>query len=238
MKDISIIQNNCQLQITERNEKVRDSVSFGEIKNKIAAETKQLEVTLKYTKKTDSLEEYRNHIYSLILDYSNNTSKEGEIFVDISEECLLAMKNDKNYESWVLKTIQKAFVSSSYSGYETFTFLKFGAAKNDFSQQSYSFPDRKTRERLRKLIQEQREAMKKKRKKLLEKKLLEEKWRKQAYQTAYAQLKILDRRIQAQEENRNYLNGKQYYKADHSSSIHAAAKRKANAYKSSFLFIK
>lgn len=238
MNNISIIQKNCQLQKTEQIKKSKDTVSFLEKKNTIAAETNYIPETTEYTFKEETFEEYKASIYSLLLSYSQNTSGNGGVFVDIPDECLLAMKSDKTYERWVLETIQKAYNAAPSYGYDTYTFLKFGTTKEEFSQDSYSFPDRRTKERLRKLQLEQREELKKKRKKMLEKKLLAEKWQKEACLAAYIQLTALDHKTQLQKENEAFHNGKAFQKEDHSSSIWAAAKRKANIYESTFLYSK
>ncbi len=183
-----------------------------------------------------SLSEYKISIYKQIKDFSKQSKKGNVVWLTISDECFTAMKQDPSYESWVLNKIQQAYNSSAPDGYDSWIFLKFGANKSDYKETVHSTPDRRTQKKLQEKEREERERIRKKRKKELEKKILEQKWHKQLIEKTYVQLKAIDHRIQVQEENKALLLGTEYNYKDHSASLYAAARRRASAYESTFLY--
>jgi len=185
-----------------------------------------------------SITDYKASIYKKIDNMvKKSTDHEDMVWVNLSDECFENMRQNPEYEAWVLDKIQKACNScKSNNGYAKWTVLNFGASETDFKEVSHSFPDKKTREKEREEEREAREALRKKRKKLLEKKLLEAKLRKQKIERNYTQLKIIDHQKQIQEENKALLFGQNYYPRDHSASLYATAKRRASAYEATFIF--
>lgn len=184
-----------------------------------------------------SMEAYKLSIYEKISRMPFNPCRNrGDIFMDISEEAFAAMKNDPSYEKWVLDTIQKEFSAAVPFGSNTVTVLSFGAKKEDFKGESWSMPSKRELERMRKERWERKEAIKKKRKKLLEKQRLEEKWKKEAALAAFYQLKRLDHIQQTQEENKALRLHQDYTRQNRDASLLAAARRKAGNYEASFLY--
>lgn len=196
-------------------------------------------VKQKYSKPQDkniSMSEYKLSIYNKIEQLAANADRGDMVWVTISEECFAAMKQNPSYEAWVLDKIRNAYNSCASDGCDSWIFLTFGSTEADYQEHIHTMPDRQTRERIREREQEEKENLRKKRKKQLEKKILEEKWRKQEVERAYVRLKILDHQIQVQEENKALRLNKKFYPEDHSASLYAAAKRRASAYESTFLY--
>lgn len=189
-------------------------------------------------RRSTAASEYQLSIYRQINEIvAQNTDREDMIWVSLSDECLARMQQDPAYESWVLDKVRHACEACKGDRYETWAVLKFGASESDYQEVGRTVPDRRTRERLRQQELDAKKALKEKRKKQLEKKLLEEKWRKQKVERDYVMLKILDHRQQVEEENKAMRCGLQYYPQDHDASLYAAAKRRAHAYESTFLYL-
>lgn len=184
-----------------------------------------------------SMEAYKLSIYEKISRMPFNPYRNrGDIFMDISEEAFEAMRQDPYYEKWVLDTIQKEFSAAVPFGSNTITVLSFGAKKEDFKGESWSMPSKRELERMRKESWERKEAIKKKRKKLLDKKRLEEKWKKEAALAAFYQLKRLDHIQQIQEENKALRFHEDYTRQNRDASLLAAARRKTGNYEASFVY--
>lgn len=184
-----------------------------------------------------SLKEYKNSIYEKIGEYAKNSKGKGDVvWVTISDECFVAMRQNPAYESWVLNKIRYAYASCKEDGYDSWTFLKFGASEADYKEEVHTRPDSKTQRKMREREQEEKKAIELKRKKQLEKKLLEEKWRKQKAERTFVQLKILDHREQVEEENKAIRFGKDFSPKDHRATLYAKAKRRAMAYESTFRY--
>lgn len=184
-----------------------------------------------------STSEYQLSIYNRINEMiSKYTDRDDMVWVTLSDECFARMQKDPAYESWVMDKILQACKSCSGGGYDSWIVLKFGAAESDFHQTSHTFPDRRTRERIRAQELEAKKQLQKKRKKQLEKKILEERWKRQKIEKNYVQLKILDHRMQVEEENKAILNGQSYYPQDRTATLYSAAKRRISAYEATFLY--
>ena len=136
----------------------------------------------------------------------------------------------------MLDKIHRFYASCSGDHSDTFAVLQFGPQEADYKETVHTRPDRRTREHLRQQEEDAKRELRKKRKKQYEKKLLEQKWIKQEIERTYVQLKILDHRIQVQNENKALRFDKEFYPADHSASLYAAAKRRASAYEATFLY--
>ena len=129
-----------------------------------------------------SLEEYAQYIYGQISELSRrNYSRGNSVFIYISEEGFRAMQNDPEYEAWVMKNIREAYYYAGHrgghDGYHSAHF--FGATKEEYKGQSWSFGcskcDQERRLELKRRRKKQLETLLKKRqeKKLLEKQRLE-----------------------------------------------------------------
>lgn len=83
-----------------------------------------------------TLEQYKQSIYQQISDMPRHSSRLLEsVSISISDKGFEAMKNDPEYEKWVLDTIRQEFASDNpwiyacQGGYSVFT---FGAEKEDY----------------------------------------------------------------------------------------------------------
>lgn len=183
-----------------------------------------------------SMAEYKWSIYNKIQEFAANADREDMVWVTISDEGFAAMKQNPAYEAWVLDKIRHAYDSCASDGCASWVFLSFGSSETDYKETIHSRPDRQTRRRIMEREKAEKEAIRKKRKKQLEKKILEEKWLKQKIEKTYVQLKILDHRIQVQEENKALYFGADFYPEDHSAALYSAAKRRASAYEATFIY--
>lgn len=129
-----------------------------------------------------SLEEYAHYIYGIISELERrNYSRGNSVFIYISEEGFRAMQNDPEYEAWVMQNIREAYYYAGHrgghDGYHSAHF--FGATKEEYRGQSWSFGcskcDQERRQELKRRRKKQLQALLKKRheKKLLEKQRLE-----------------------------------------------------------------
>ncbi|MDE5588022.1 MAG: hypothetical protein K2J60_02630 [Acetatifactor sp.] len=129
-----------------------------------------------------SLEEYAHYIYGIISELERrNYSRGNSVFIYISEEGFRAMQNDPEYEAWVMQNIRDAYYYAGHrgghDGYHSAHF--FGATKEEYRGQSWSFGcskcDQERRQELKRRRKKQLQALLKKRheQKLLEKQRLE-----------------------------------------------------------------
>lgn len=129
-----------------------------------------------------SLEEYAHYIYGIISELERrNYSRGNSVFIYISEEGFRAMQNDPEYEAWVMQNIRDAYYYAGHrgghDGYHSAHF--FGATKDEYRGQSWSFGcskcDQERRQELKRRRKKQLQALLKKRheQKLLEKQRLE-----------------------------------------------------------------
>lgn len=129
-----------------------------------------------------SLEEYTRYIYGQISELSRrNYSSGNSVFIYISEEGFRAMQSDPEYEAWVMENIREAYYCAGHrgghDGYHSAHF--FGATKEEYRGQSWSFGcskcDRERRQELKRRRKKQLQALLKRRQeqKLLEKQRLE-----------------------------------------------------------------
>lgn len=129
-----------------------------------------------------SLDEYAHYIYGIISELERkNYSRGNSVFIYISEEGFRAMQNDPEYEAWVMQNIREAYYCAGHrgghDGYHSAHF--FGATKEEYRGQSWSFGcskcDQERRQELKRRRKKQLQALLKKRheQKLLEKQRLE-----------------------------------------------------------------
>lgn len=132
-----------------------------------------------------SPEEYAHYIYGIISELERrNYSRGNSVFIYISEEGLRAMQNDPEYEAWVMQNIRDAYYYAGHrgghDGYHSAHF--FGATKEEYRGQSWSFGcskcDQERRQELKRRRKKQLQALLKKRH---EQKLLEKQRREKMY---------------------------------------------------------
>lgn len=132
-----------------------------------------------------ALEEYAHYIYGQISELERrNYSRGNSVFIYISEEGFRAMQNDPEYEAWVMQNIREAYYYAGHrgghDGYHSAHF--FGATKEEYRGQSWSFGcskcDQERRQELKRRRKKQLQALLKKRQ---EQKLLEKQRREQMY---------------------------------------------------------
>lgn len=203
----------------------------------IATGTKESKNFYTASEEHSSLKEYKLSIYKQIEAFSKENQERGDmVWVTISDECFLAMRQDPAYESWVLGKIRSAYASCNDDDYDSWTFLRFGAGEADFKKETHTLPSQKLQKKIREREEREKKAVEEQRKKRLEKKLLEEKWRKQRAERAYVQLKILDHRHQVEEEGKAIRFGEDYRPEDHRATLFATAQRRACAYEATFRY--
>jgi len=114
--------------------------------------------------------------------------------------------------------------------------MSFGATKNEFRHESISTPTASQKKKMREQYLRDKEERQKELKKLQEKKRLEAKWQKEVYNREYVKLQQLDHTLEIQKENEALRFQEDFNYQDHSSALQSAAKRKAAAYTSTFLY--
>ncbi len=109
------------------------------LKSASAAETGETEAV---SVKDMTMEEYKQYIYDKISEIPlHPTQRLGMISVQISDEGFEAMKNDPEYERWVLNDLRIGFAQSNpwaavCGG--TFSVIRYGATKEDCSAEMWS----------------------------------------------------------------------------------------------------
>lgn len=181
--------------------------------------------------------QYKQFIYEKIANMPVNPYRaEEDLFISISEECFAAMQQDPAYEQWVLSQIQGTLSKAMPYGTEVFECISFGATPNDFRQESVTTPNAQQKRAMRERFLRERAERKEELQKLQEKKRLEEKWKKEAYQREYIKLQHLDHSFQIQKENEAIRLGHDYQFLDHTNAMQSAARRRAAAYTSTFVY--
>lgn len=180
--------------------------------------SEELEVKV-ISPKEMTLEEYKQYIYRKISELPMHPSNRNDfIAVQISDAGFRVMKEDPEYEKWVLDTLQKDFLCydpwSGSSG--KYVIHSFGASKEAYHAESWRMDTQKERDRYnqkskdsfwerrarrRKQLKKQYEKLLQKRlfeKKLYEKKVYERKLQARRYEASVAKSKIETKR-QSQE---------------------------------------
>ena len=135
-----------------------------------------------------SMEEYKQYIYDKIIRMPVNYSQiQDTVSITISEEGFKAMKEDPEYEKWVLDTIRRdlsAYYPWGTMGESTYRSHYFGATKKEYRGYCYAKDNRAKRlaEQRQAQIAEQEKRRKRHREYLL---LLEKLWLKQEREQDY-----------------------------------------------------
>lgn len=96
------------------------------------------------SKEDMTMEEYKQYISDKISSFPFHPSKAGESYsINISDAGFEAMKNDPEYEKWVLDDLKTCFAMPVPSWYQamggpsTYTIFNYGATKEEFSGQRF-----------------------------------------------------------------------------------------------------
>ncbi len=153
-----------------------------------------------------TMEEYKQYIAQQIRQMPVHPSRWQEnISVSISEEGYTAMKNDPEYEAWVLESLRSALAQPGFcfgSTDKIYTNIYYGASKEECRSETWSVPSRSASDRARERREENRRRLEKRlKKKRLQKRLAEEAFQRQKRQRALVK-KLIERRQAMEKENR------------------------------------
>lgn len=153
-----------------------------------------------------SMEEYKQYIAQQIRQMPVHPSRWQEnIFVCISEEGYAAMKNDPDYEAWVLEDLRSALARPGFCFGSTdriCTSIYYGATKEECRSGTWSVPSRSASDRARERREENRRRLEKRlKRKRLQKRLAEEAFRRQERQRALVK-KLMEHRQEIEKANR------------------------------------
>lgn len=131
-----------------------------------------------------TMEEYKKYIRNTISQIPLHPSQSGWVYsIEITDECYEAMKNDPEYEKYVLDAVRANFSFNDPWRCSSWTILHFGATKAECYGQSFSMGSNlKPKEKEKtfwELRQERKEKYKEQLEKFIEKRKLQEKeWQK------------------------------------------------------------
>lgn len=153
-----------------------------------------------------TMEQYKQYIAQKIKQIPVHPSRRNDcISVNISEEGYQAMKNDPEYEAWVLDNLRSVFSQPNFSfsgSTKTYIDIYIGATEDECHASSWSVPTRSASDRARERQEEYRRRLAKKiRKQKLQKQLLEIALQRQARQRALVK-KLIEHRQEIERENR------------------------------------
>ncbi len=153
-----------------------------------------------------TMEEYKQYIARKIRQIPVHPSRRNEyISVTISEEGYAAMKEDPEYEAWVLNDLRSAWFRPGFyfgSGDKVYTNIYYGATKEECHSDTWTVPSRSACDRARERREEYRRRLEKRiRKQKLQKQLREIAFRRQQRQRALVK-KLIEHRQEIEKENR------------------------------------
>lgn len=153
-----------------------------------------------------SMEEYKQYIAQKIRQIPIHPSRRNEyVSVNISEEGYAAMKNDPEYQTWVLNNLRSALSQPGFcfgSGDKVYTDIYYGATKEEHRTDTWTIPGRSASDRARERQEENQRRMEKKiKKQKLQKQLREIAFQRQARQRALVK-KLIQHRQEIEKENR------------------------------------
>lgn len=153
-----------------------------------------------------SMEEYKQYIAQKIRQIPIHPSRRNEyISVNISEEGYAAMKNDPEYEAWVLDDLRSALSRPGFcfgSGDRVYTDICYGATREECRSDTWTVPGRSAGDRARERQEENRRRMEKRiKRQKLQKQLRELAFQRQARQRALVK-KLIRHRQEIEKENR------------------------------------
>lgn len=153
-----------------------------------------------------TMEEYKQYIAQKIRQIPVHPSRRNEyISVTISEEGYAAMKNDPEYEAWVLNDLRSAWVRPGFyfgSGDKVYTNIYYGATKEECHSDTWTVPSGNASDRARERREENRRRLEKRiKKQKLQKQLREIAFQRQRRQRALVK-KLIEHRQEIEKENR------------------------------------
>lgn len=153
-----------------------------------------------------TMQEYKQYIAQKIRQIPVHPSRRNEyISVTISEEGYAAMKNDPEYEAWVLNDLKSAWSLPGFyfgSGDKVYTNIYYGATKEECHSDTRTVPSRSASDRARERREENRRRLEKRiKKQKLQKQLREIAFQRQARQRALVK-KLIQHRQEIESENR------------------------------------
>lgn len=153
-----------------------------------------------------TMEEYKQYIAQKIRQLPVHPSRRQEnISVIISEEGYEAMKNDPEYEAWVLNDLRSAWSQPCFcfgNESKTYTSIYYGASKEECRSETWSVPVRSASDRARERREENRRRLAKKiKKQKLQRELRELAYQRKEYQRKIVK-KLIERRQEQEKENR------------------------------------
>lgn len=153
-----------------------------------------------------AMEEYKQYITQKIRQIPVHPSRKNEYFsVTISEEGYAAMKNDPEYEAWVLNDLRSALSQPGFyfgSSDRVYTNMYYGATKEECHSDTWTIPSRSASDRARERREENRRRLEKRiRKQKLQKQLREIAFQRQQRQRALVK-KLIEHRQEMEKENR------------------------------------
>ncbi len=178
-----------------------------------------------------TMEEYKQYIAKKIREIPVHPSRRQEyISVTISEEGYAAMKNDPEYEAWVLNDLRETLSQPGFffgSGDKVYRNLYYGATKEECRSNTWTIPKRDFRERARERREENRRRLEKRiRKQKLQKQLREIAFQRQQRQRALVK-KLIEHRQEIEKENRQrWKKTEVKEKADGSRVLETTTKKK------------
>lgn len=127
-----------------------------------------------------TMEEYKKYIRNAISQIPLHPSQSGWVYsIEITDECYEAMKNDPEYEKYVLDAVRANFSFNDPWRSKSWTILHFGATKEECYGQGFSMGSNlKPEEKVKtfwELRQERKEKYKEQLEKFIEKRKLQEK---------------------------------------------------------------
>lgn len=153
-----------------------------------------------------TMEEYRQYIAQKIRQIPIHPSRRNEyISVTISEEGYAAMKNDPEYEAWVLNDLKSSWSQPGFyfgSDDKVYTNIYYGATKEECHSDTWTVPARSASDRARERREENRRRLEKRiKKQKLQKQLREIAFQRQQRQRALVK-KLIQHRQEIEKENR------------------------------------
>lgn len=153
-----------------------------------------------------SMEEYKQHIARKIRQIPIHPSRRDEyISVTISEEGYAAMKNDPEYEAWVLNDLRCAWSRPSFcfgGGDRVYTHIHYGATQEECHADTWTVPVRRASDGARERREEYRRRLEKRiKKQKLQRQLREIVLQRQLRQRAWIK-KLIRHRQEMEKENR------------------------------------
>lgn len=222
----SFIKSVTSQTLVDKGSKVNSGTVTGEKDSFISTLSSKVETadavegTITVSTKDMTMEEYKQYISEKISSFPFHPTKAAESYsINISDAGFEVMKNDPEYEKWVLDDLKTCFAMPVPSWYQamggpsTYTIFNYGATKEEFSGQRFPVGVHGNKERFESSAEnnfwtrrsEQKKFQERANKKAAEKKELEEKWLQEA--------------VEKRQAYTDFLNGKTSFKTNSISEL-------------------